>query len=394
MKNGKCKVQKKSRYSVRKIGRIVPQREIRCFVLLICCFALIMFAASCDYREIESLSVVSGVGIDYNVGSGEYVLTLEILDSTKNNESTVLVRSQGNTIAQAVDNAIEMTGKRIFFAHAKVIVIGEEAARQGISKLLDYFFRNNESRIDIDLCVTKDITAEELMSTEPVITGSLMFETGKMFDATHKTISVPLYKVVNVLHDDNLSLTLCALNLSELSEDNQTVVSCGLGVFSEDKLVTYLDKDQTATFLFAMAETNTESRYTLNSQMTLKILSSKGEIKASYENGVFMFTMNIDSRAEVEELTTEKDSYELAEISDAKLQEEIKNLIESMQKKKLDIFGLSSIAARDCPGQYEQIKNDWADYFANAEFIVRYKTKIEKTGQIQKSLVRGNEQDG
>lgn len=354
----------------------------RIILTALCC--LLLFG--CDYRELEELSVVSGLGIDYNGESEEYTLILEILDIDKDDESIVLVRSYGKTIAQAVDSAIEMTGKQIYFAHAKVIVIGDEAAKRGISDLLDYFLRNNQSRINIDLCVTKDITAEELMSTEPIITGALMFELGQMFDATHKTISVPLYKAVNVLHDNNMSLALCALNLSEISEENNTVASCGLGVFSKDKLVTFLDKKQTETFLFAMAETNEETRYTLNNEMTLKILSSSSNIESSYDNGVFTFNINVDTKAEVEELATKNDAYELAKLVNTNLEEDIKKLVESMQAKKLDIFGLGSIAQRDYPELYAQIKNDWADYFAKAKVSVAYKTKIEKMGQIQKSL--------
>jgi len=209
-----------------------------------------------------------------------------------------------------------------------------------------------------------------------------MFDVGKQFDATHKTVEIPLYKVINTLHDENLSLTLCALNIGEISEGKDTVSSCGLGVFKKDRLVTFLDKEHTEAFLFAMGKINEQTRYTLKDELTLRVMRCDTKLEVSHYNESLLFKVNISMQADAEEMHKVKDAEALAKRAQEQLEESMTELFQSMQEEGLDIFGFSSVTSRKYPEFYSQIKNDWEKYFSEAVFSVNCDIKVKRTGQL------------
>ncbi|MEG0570196.1 MAG: hypothetical protein RR497_00950, partial [Oscillospiraceae bacterium] len=108
------------------------------FVVAIClCLCTVMLSSCSGSVKLSERALVQGIGID---SDGEkIVLTLQIFSPSGGNkgelaatsENAKLIRSTGNTLAFAIENASLTQGKEIFLGHARVIVIGEELAKQG-----------------------------------------------------------------------------------------------------------------------------------------------------------------------------------------------------------------------------------------------------------------------
>jgi spore germination protein KC len=119
-----------------------------------------------DAEEINELGFVLCVAID-KAGDG-YEVTAQIAkaetysktpggssNQAANEKPFWVVSATGQTIFEAIRNMAAISPRRIFWAHIKVIIIGEDLARSDIHDLLDFFTRNPELRLRTLIAVTQ-----------------------------------------------------------------------------------------------------------------------------------------------------------------------------------------------------------------------------------------------
>ena len=145
-------------------------------VLLLVPILFALFSlCSCERfgTEIEDMMIIQGVAVDkvYN----KYLVTIEMLnnkqsasaDSSNVGEQMTLVYSAtGETAAEALRLIINKTGNVPIYTHNKVIILGESAAKDDVSRILDFFERDYDSRVSQLICVAKNSSAEDLIRAE------------------------------------------------------------------------------------------------------------------------------------------------------------------------------------------------------------------------------------
>ena len=55
---------------------------------------------------------------------------------------------------------ITLSGKKLYWSHATVIILSKEIASEGILKVIDFYNRDAEAREDIHLVISKEATAK------------------------------------------------------------------------------------------------------------------------------------------------------------------------------------------------------------------------------------------
>ena len=119
------------------------KRWIACLLML----PFILALAGCwNYKEIDKFSIVAGIAIDRDPANGDFILYIEIIESSqvskeKSHESKI-VEIRGKTIFDAVRSSINVSGQRMFWSHAQIIIVSEAVARQGILNVVDWFYRD------------------------------------------------------------------------------------------------------------------------------------------------------------------------------------------------------------------------------------------------------------
>lgn len=117
-----------------------------------------------NYREIEQLLVIQTMGLDYIPGGVR--ISLASAAGSGPESEPVCLSSAGVSITAAMERAQNYSNEDdLFFAHINTVILGEEAARQGIDNYLSFICRSPHIRIDMPLFIVKDTTAEELMSS-------------------------------------------------------------------------------------------------------------------------------------------------------------------------------------------------------------------------------------
>lgn len=133
--------------------------KIILFVLLICSFLLVGCTHDMNRREIDEINFIHVMGIDYS--DGEYMLTVIYSSSqgadpekgSAGQEETSVGR--GTSPYEAYESIKLKNKKSISIANTGYFLIGERASEKGISTCLDFLSRDETTKMDSLIFVTK-----------------------------------------------------------------------------------------------------------------------------------------------------------------------------------------------------------------------------------------------
>ena len=381
-------------------------RKLRLLIvhLSIC---LIMLTGCWNYREIEKMAIVAGVAIDKE--NGEYLLTAEIIKTSGEKEvktSSQTVEGKGETIFDAVRNVIETSGKKLYWSHAKVIIISQDIAREGIVQAIDWLNRDQETRMSLDLLISKEKTAKEVLKNKGVaeISAFKLYDTLTAEKNLSKAPRTAIYELVNTLAGSGKSATLPSVGCS-ITQGERTSDLSGTAMFHRDKLIDFLSGDDTKYFLFAIGKVkggllvqkqdNVDRPFNVSIEI-LKDLT-KTKVKPVYSDGKLSMKMNIDVNASLGEIGGSDNLIGRPQQDDLKkeieetLRANVLRVIKKVQQEYgSDIFGFGSIIKGDMPELWKGIEKDWDTMFAALDVDVNVHLTIIQSGLESKSIKVGD----
>jgi len=152
----------------------MPKLRAALLILITLMFALV--PGGCwDSHEINTLSLVSGIGVDAGQKPNEYDVTVQIrkiTDREKEPETPfLLLDATASNMLEALEEIRLMNNRELYLHQNEIIIICHEQAFRGIRPLLDVFLRYHETRMDvwvvISMCPAKDILEVKLVQ-EPI----------------------------------------------------------------------------------------------------------------------------------------------------------------------------------------------------------------------------------
>ncbi len=360
-----------------------------------------------SYREIDRLSIVAGAAVDKGE-DGKCIFTFEIIDLQEGGRDTNiksrLLESEGYTIFDAVRNSLKFTAPRPYFGHMEVVIISQEIARDGVIEILDFLNRDAEPRLTVDLLLSKEQTAKEILKAQSTTTDIRSFEIYEMLDVQKhlsKSPKVEVYQFINELPCEGSSPFLPAIRITETAGIKTTELS-GTAVFKEDKLIGFLDEEETKYFLFTkdnikgglLALENLPSANNVN--ISFEIFHNKTEIKPVYSNGEL--SINIETKTQITlaeqgtelNFTNERGRLTLKKEMEEFLKANIQKVIQRVQKDfAVDIFGFGSIVNAEMPALWKEIDRDWNDIFADLDVNVNTNIEIRGSGLLSDPIKVG-----
>lgn len=135
------------------------------FLTSILLISIFLFVGCWNYREVDDINIVAGTAIDKGIHK-EYMISIEILESSIGKESPTtskLIVAEGESIFDAVRNAIAISGKKLYWSHNKILILSKEVAQEGITEVIDWFLRDVETRSDVYILVSKGTSAKEIL---------------------------------------------------------------------------------------------------------------------------------------------------------------------------------------------------------------------------------------
>lgn len=138
---------------------------------------LCLFLSSCVGEEPNDIAYITALGIDKSEDGFKY--TIQFANPTKisggaseqggsGGNIVENITVEGPTLYSGLNSADAIVSKDLSLAHAKIIVVSEEIAKEGLSGFVEVISRNNDIRPDVYLAVAED-AGEYLESVKPVI---------------------------------------------------------------------------------------------------------------------------------------------------------------------------------------------------------------------------------
>ncbi len=345
--------------------------------------ALIILFCTCgcyDYVEINDLSFITSIGIDYQ--DNNYELTFEIINDSPKGESKTIesytLSDKGPTLSQAFANTSLKISKIPFYDHLKVLVISEEVAKNHMEEVINYIIRNTKIRTECLLTIAKDVPAKEILNVKdegiPVIATKIekMIDSNKFEYSTAytKTLEDCLARFVN----DKIDAITTTLSLKE-----DKIVISGLSIFQNYAYYTTLD-DFNSAILNILNEEDNNLLITKNYNdklFTIKLYDSK--IKYEIQKDKINIIVSIEGQI-VDNLTDldlrKVDTYKMLNKDfSSEVESQFKNLIQTLQEQDLDPLGIAN-------KYYKKYKTDISQNLKQYPINVSVKVNVNRNGLI------------
>ncbi len=378
-------------------------------LILIIITSLVVLTGCWNYHDIEKYSIVSGFAIDKNIQENNYLVTVEIIDFEMSGKEakqvSKLVSSEGSTILDAIRNIINATGKKLYWAHSNIVIISEEIAREGISAVLDLIFRDAEMREEMYVLISKGNMAQEILEHESVKSELHSAEIKQMLqgqDRLAKAPSIKVYEFVEDVEQEGLSAVLPAI-IIEKNEQKYIPRITGTAIFKSDKLIGFLDDNETKSLLFVKNKVNKgvlnlyERSASKMDNVSLEILRAKTKLKPEFSNGKLTIKIEIKPEVSIAEIENsldyvkEENMDKLKKDAEELLKSSVENLIKKVQDNySTDIFGFGMYIKADMPSVWKEIKSDWDNLFKKINVNVNVDIKIRNSALVSKTIKKGD----
>ena len=380
----------------------MKKRALKKSVILMLALLFIptMLSGCYNYREIEHVLLVMGIAYDMDKETGEYCLNIETVNFTGSGQSmetkSVLISSKGDSIFDASRNSVDAAGKKSYWRHKQIAIIGKSIAEGDIFSIIDMITRDADPRMSIYLVVSKEDTAEEIMQSKMPgyeIVSNGIYDALENSSGTSAYIPMQVYQVNTDLLADGISLVLPTVFLGD-NNGEKTVNVAGSAVFKEEKLIGYLDADETKYLTFAkdmiegglITMTDPENGHTI----TLEIFNNSTDIIPEMTDQGIKIKIKTNTEVSLAELdyylknSTKENLDRIAALGEDTIKENLLAVVKKVQQDfGTDSFGFGAKVKKKTPEIWKLLEDDWDSYFANLQVEVECKVTIKNTGWRQ-----------
>jgi len=388
-------------------------------ILLLCT----LLTGCWDRTELNKIGITSATSIDWVNNHWQVSYQLVIPQSissqsamgTSNQQAPVMVFSTvGDSIQTAIQRASLEMPRTLFFAHNRVMIIGEDAARKGIGQLIDNYLRSATSRETVSVLITRGTgrkILEQLVPMEKIpgaaIQNMLLNEDKHNSDLKQ----VMVYQLAMSMSGDSGYSTVPEIfiagrgvestNVEELkSTKAETKLKMGrLAVFKKDQLIGWLSLndgfginwimnriDQTVLFFSCTPGSK-------HVQSAVHIIHAKTRLKPTQQNGQWVMKADVQATAQLIENGCDIDPSKregikaLEKLANHAVTTSMQDALRSTQAMKADVLGFATSIHKKDPKAWKQMKENWDEIFPQIPLETTVNISIERLGMSSKSFV-------
>jgi spore germination protein KC len=380
---------------------------------------IVMLSGCWSSKEITELMIVTGMGIDRDSDTGEYKVTVQIINpgeiasQTKTERLEVTTyQTTGESIYEVMRRFSTKVPRKMYLAHIQLVIFGEELAKEGIGKTLDFISRNHEFRTDFFILVSKNGKAEDVLNVLTPTEASPSVSLYSSINVSEKiwapTKGVHLDELLNTLVSEGKHPVLTGVEVRGDKERGDTVSSLeqikpaavtkitGFAAFRNDKLVGWLTENESKGYNYII--NNIKS--TVGSIpcedsgiIALDVKKIKTDLKTNVKSGKPSITIKTNIEADLGEIQCDMDLSKTSVIK--QIEEDAAKQVQSLMEHsitkakeefKSDIFGFGETIHRQNPKAWKKLKGNWDETFQDLEISFDMNYEIRRIGTISNSF--------
>lgn len=362
-----------------------------------------MVSGCWNYRETDQLFIVAGMAIDKGKDD-DIEMTLELVEFSNEKEAKFTshtITLEGKTIFDTARNGISLLGKKLYWAHLKVIVISKQVAQEGVIKILDWINRDSETRADVNILISKGTTAKEIFLAPGRFGEIKAYRMREMMDNEKNLSKAPMIELWNFTESLAAKGMVAVAPTVKIKVINgkETPQILGTAVFKKDKLVGFLDEQETKDMLFLQDKikggvlVQIEVQNNQKTPISLEIFKSKTKIKPEIQEETIHFDVNINTITALDEIggtfdfINDENRVRLEKSVGKSMAERMERLVKKMQVDYgADIFGFGTFIREDKPKVWKNFENKWDEEFQDSSVTVTMNVHIRNSAMLSKPL--------
>lgn len=378
-------------------------KKALCTLLVIC---LMLPLAGCwNYRGLNEMTIVAGMAIDSV--DGQYLITFEVMDMQRSTKtegpSSELVLSKGPSVFEAIRNAKRQLASKLYFGNMQIVIISSKIAEEnGINALIDFLLRDAEMRETMEMVVSREETARELLMGSKKDTGAVSYDMIRIIredaSVTGSVFSAQIYHIYNKLKTPGVDVALPSFYVAEEpGTGKKHIETYGSAVFRKDKLAGFLSAEETKMLLMAydilkggLVTVYMPSITPNNITLELKNVDSDMSYEAAGQK--INVTLKTSIQAYLGEFPHNNSKEDLAVIgpvttaTEKMLQNQIQDVIKKLQTQyQSDVLGMGSSIYRKNLSLWKQISGQWDEIYRTVPVEVTVKLHITNTAMMRES---------
>ncbi|WP_165820799.1 Ger(x)C family spore germination protein [Pueribacillus theae] len=398
----------------------------KCILLLTSFFSLFLLAGCWSKTELNDLAIATAMAIDK--AEDGYLVSVQVLNPSQiasqqtmmTTETAVTTyHSSGGTILEALRELTKEIPGKLYLAHIRIVIFGEEVAREGIRKPLDFLSRDYEFRTDFYILVSRYgmaspllnvLTSLERIPANSIFTTLQMSQTrwaptkgvtlDELIENLVKLGQDPVLTGIYVKGEEQAGNSIKNIELVDppavLKVDN-------LAAFHGDRLIDWLNNEESMGYIYVLGNVRSTIEHIPcdkddNGKVTIEIMQSTPEVKAKVVKGEPKVGIKVKAEgnvADVEcliDLTDPKKIQELQETIEKTIEEKIEKVVEKAKNDlQSDILGFGEAIHRSNPKLWKKLKNEWKEHFPTISHTTKVEVKIRRFGTITDSFQEESE---
>ncbi|MBY9077938.1 Ger(x)C family spore germination protein [Paenibacillus sp. HN-1] len=367
--------------------------------------ALVLPVSGCwDKTELTEFGYVQAVALDKGE-QGEIVLTTHFYnpsnaegmggETKKTSAKGISIRTEANTIFEAIRDIPVRYGRKAKWDHMRVILIGEELARdEDIREVLDFFSRDQEPRPTVPVMIAGG-NAGDLFKIKPFVESTIgqqlqeLQRSGAKFTA--KTSNVPFFdlalqfmsetdvEMVPYVKETGPSKVITASGIAVLKNGKLARV---VSPADTESLMMLLNKYENGIIEFPCPDSSEESKRRTEA---FEVMSLKTKVKTVTKDEraiVQISTQIIGSLGEISctSIKTEQDEKRLEDHIQKFVEDRMQKVMNTFQEGKLDVIGAGNQVYRKNPRLWKRWKPTWDKRFAASQVDIHVEVNISDSG--------------
>lgn len=384
--------------------------------ILIIIIPLLFLLTGCyDYKELNSISILSATEI--NKIDDEFIVSAQAVnpqapDKTSNSQAPFIIYTgRGKTIQEAYRSIANESSKFLYLNHIQILIINEKIAKESLDEIIDYYMRSSAIRTEFYVLIGRNDNILDIITPiNDISSASIKESIENNLKYLGTTSDITFNELVSIMLDENSEIVLPSIKLINDSKEGENVENTeetkvntkyelsNLAIFKDDKLIGYLNEEQSKTYNILQNKINNmiltyecdKDKYMsveiIDSKSSMDVSNKKANIKVKLSGNLneYNCSKSLDNKKTIEQIEKEFEQ---------KLTETItKNINEVRTEYNSDIFSfLDNIYKKDYK-TYKTIKNNWYNSnYQELELSVKVDLTVIAKGKVMEAINEKNQ---
>ncbi len=392
-------------------------------------FLFMFFTSGCwDYYELNDMSIVTAIGIDLTENG--YLITLQVANPSQiaggesgnggDEAATVTYEKEGRTIGEAIGNLMFQTPRIPYLGHKQILLVGDEAAKDGFYNILDYFMAHTQTKKIFPVVIVRNGKANDAIKIlEPLEKNTALNIKGMLETTAINNSMISNRKLDEVLiclftegrHPSVSSIEIT--NITEKGEKTENISTSdpesmliirGSAVFIKDKVVGYLSDIDSLGHSIARGTVNTInitfpcddkenfgtaiiSRVKRKHETIIEKKEVKGKVNVKGDVAIVEYNckLNIENPENIKKVEKQINK---------EIENIVSNTIKTLQEDlKSDIVGFGEYIYRYMYKDWKKYKDNWDEVFSKMDIEPKSEVKITSVASTKK-VIKDVKNDG